>query len=330
VALASLGFAAMANSAMAADAIEHTTLALPTITLGFLSQDIATDKGFWKDQGLDVQVRIIQGIGSTNAVISSSVDFALTSGSSLTRATARGLKLVALATLLNQTDEYIVVRKEIAEAAHFDPKAPLSVRAKMLKGLTIAVGGTAALPDTVLKAIQQEAGVPRDDVTTSPMLPGEFVAAFSRKAIDGFVAGPPTPQQAVVDGTGVLITDSAAGEPTKYSPVSAGLLLTRQAFCPEHRSICEKMAHGLVMAAQFIHEHPAEALAVMKAHYGANNSDKVLELSYDAIKSMTPVPPLTTPKMLENSDLLNVAAGFMKQEELLPRYDNIIDNQYTK
>ncbi len=331
LALASVGIVAIGSGpAGAADAMEKTTLALPTITLGFLTQDIASDKGFWKDQGLDVSVRIIQGIGATNAVISSSVDFALTSGASITRATARGLKLVALATLLNQTDEYVVVRKEIADKAHFDPNASLKERAQMLQGLTIAVGGTAALPDTVLKAIQKEVGIPRDAIQTSPMLPGEFVAAFSRKAIDGFVAGPPTPQQAVVDGTGVLVTDSAKGEPTQYSPISASLLLNRADFCAGHRSICEKMVHGFVMAAQYVHDHPAETLAVIKAHYGANNSDKTLEASYEAIKSMTPLPPVTLPKMLENSDLMNVAAGFLKQEEMLPRYDDIINNEFVK
>ena len=310
-------------------AAEQTTLALPTITLGFLSQYIAADKGFWSDQGLQVTVRVIQGIGSTNAVISGGVDFAMSAGPSLTRANARGQKLIGLATLLDQTDEYVVIRKDIAEKAHFDPSAPLSIRARILKGRTIAVGGTAALPDTVLKVIAIEAGLARDNVTTTPMLPAEFMAAFARKSIDGFVAGPPFPQATVLDGTGVLVSHSAQGEPKNYSPVAAGLLLTRASFCPEHRPICAKMVHGLVVAARFIHDHPKQTLAVMKAHFG-NNLDKVLEASYRAVRSMTPVPPITTPKELENADLMNVAAGFLQRADLLPSYNEIIDNEFTK
>jgi len=45
---------------------------------------------------------------------------------------------------------------------------------------------------------------------------------------------------------------------------------------------------------------------------------------------MTPVPPLTTPKSLENADLLNIAAGFMTEKDKLPNYAAVIDNQFTK
>ena len=125
------------------------------------------------------------------------------------------------ATLLDQTDEYVVIRKDIADAAHFDPSAPLAERAKILKGRTIAVGGTAAFPDTVLKVIADEAGLPRDNVTTAPMLPPEFMAAFAQKSVDGFVSGPPYPQQVVLNSTGVLVSHSAQGEPKQYAPVAA-------------------------------------------------------------------------------------------------------------
>ena len=86
--------------------------------------------------------------------------------------------------------------------AHFDPKAPLKERGKLLKGLTIAVGGIGAIPDIVLKVVQTQAGLSRDNVTATPMQPPEYMAAFQRKAIDGFVSGPPFIQQAVVAGHG--------------------------------------------------------------------------------------------------------------------------------
>ena len=89
------------------------------------------------------------------------------------------------------------------------------------------------------------------------------------------------------------------------------------------------MVHGIVEAARFIHDHPKEAIAVMKAHFG-NNSDQVLETSYQAVRSMTPVPSITTAKELENADLMNVAAGFLKQSDMLASYSDIIDNEFVK
>ena len=323
------GFPMLGPHSAGAAETETAKLAIPAINLGFTTRYVAEDEGFWKKAGLDVKVLHIQGIGSMNAVISGSADFSMSSGPSITRANARGQKLVALATAIDQSDEYIVIRKEIAEKAHFDASAPLKIRGKILEGKTIAVGGAAAIPDIVLKVVAKLSGVPRDSITTTPMVPTEFMAAFQRKAIDGFVSGPPFTQQALIEGTGVLVSNSAKGEPTEYSPVSSALLLTRASFCGEHRSICEKMVHGIVEATRFMHSHPKETVAIMKKHFG-QYGDKVLEASYQALVAMTGVPPKTTPKMLENADLLNIEAGFMKDTDKLKDYAAIIDNEFIK
>ena len=322
-----LGLVAMTAPGRADE--EHTSLAIPTISLGFLSRYIAEDEHLWEKQGLDVKILHIQGVGSMNAVISGSVDFSMSSGPSITRANAHGRKLVALATTINQSDEDIVIRKDIAEKLHFDPRAPLKERAKILKGLTIAVGGVGAIPDIVLKAVAHEAGIARDQVIATPLQPEATLAAFARKSIDGFVVGAPYIQEVVLNGTGVILSDTTKGEPTRYSPVSSALLLTRAEMCQEHRSICAKMVRGIVEATKFIHDHPKESLAIMKAHFGHYDA-KVLEAAYPMIETLTPYPPVTTPQMLENADLLNIAAGFMTEADKLPRYDTIIDNDFIK
>ena len=203
------------------------------------------------------------------------------------------------------------------------------MRGKILKGRTFAVGGAAAIPDIVLKAVARAAGMAPDEVTVTPMQPPEFMAAFQRKAIDGFSNSPPYIQQVVLDGTGVIVTDTTKGEPTEFSPVSAALLLARADYCTAHASICTKMVHGVVEALHLIRTDRQTALKVMKAHFGTYN-DQVLAAAYDMLKEITPDPPVTSPKELENGDNLNVAAGFMKAEEKLPRYDTIIDNQFVK
>lgn len=329
--LASLALVAVSGISPAASAatVEHTTLALPDTTLAFLSEYVAADKGFWTKQGLDVKVTEIRGIGSMNAVISGSVDFSMSSAPSITRAYARGQKLVALAATLDQSDMDIVIRKDVAESAHFDPSASLSVRAKILKGRTIAAPGVAGIPGIILHVVTKEAGLSGDDFTLTPMAPAEFMGAFERKEIDGFVAGPPFPQEVVLAGTGVLVSNAMKGEPTRYSPVSPALLVARASFCPAHHSICAKMVHGFVEAARFIHEHPKQSLAVMKAHFG-HYSEKVLEATYQLLRATTPVPPVTSVKDLEDGNLMDIAAGFLKPSGKLSNYTALIDNQFVK
>jgi sulfonate transport system substrate-binding protein len=328
-----LGLAALAALAAPVPArageMEETTLAFPAVNLAFIDTFLAGDEGLWKKEGLAVEVRHIQGIGATNAVIAGSVDFGFASGPTVTRANARGQKLVALATTIDSNDEYIVLRKEIAEARHFEPAASLAERGKLLKGLTIATGGAGAIPDVVLKVVAKEAGLPPDSVRTTPMQPPVFMAAFAHRSIDGFVSGPPFTQVAVLDGTGVIITDPRKGEPKDYSPVASALLLARADFCPAHHSICVKLVHGIVEASRLFHADKKEAIAVMKRHFGKYD-EKVLEASYEALATMMPVPPITTARQLENSDRLSIAAGFLKPSDRLKDYEAIIDNSFAR
>jgi hypothetical protein len=67
----------------------------------------------------------------------------------------------------------------------------------------------------------------------------------------------------------------------------------------------------------------------MKKHFSAFD-DKVLAASYDDEIKIQPEKPITTPQELENGDRLNVAAGFLKKEDMLPEYASIIDNQYVQ
>ena len=308
---------------------EDTTLAIPGQNVLFLARYIAEDQHLWSKEGLDVKILNIIGVGSMNAVIAGSADFSMGSGPTITRAWARGQKVIALLTAISQSGQSIVVRKDIADAAHFDPKAPIAERGKILKGKTFAIGGVGAIPDIVLKVVAKDAGLAPSDAVATPMQPPEFMAAFANKSIAGFSNSPPFVEQTLIDGTGVLVSDSRIGEPTEFSPVSAALLMSRGDFCGAHKSTCEKMVHALYEATQIIRSDPQTSVAVMKAHFG-NFSDKVLQAAYETVKDMTPEKPITTEQDLANGDNMNAVAGFIKESDKLPDYKPLIDNSFVK
>jgi len=307
----------------------QVSFSLPGINIAFLAFYMAEDLRLWADDGLGVKTLMIQGAGSTNALIAGSVEFAVSSGSSITRAWAHGQKLHALATAINQSLEWVIIRKEIADGAHFDPSAPLAERAKILRGKKIAIGGVASLPDAVLKAVAVEAGIPPNDIIAAPMQPPEILAAFRSRQIDGFSNSMPYVQQVLLDGTGVVVSDSVKGEPKRFSPIAASMVMARANYCGDRARICATMIHGIVRAIEIIEKEPARAMAVMKARF-PNYDDKVLEASYEALKAVTANPPLTTIAELENGDRMNAAVGFLKPEEKLSDYAPLIDNSFVK
>ncbi len=308
---------------------DHVVLALPVASVTMLAAFVALDAHLWEKQGVDVKDVLVPGIGAMNAVISNSAEFSISSAPSITRAYAHGQKLVALAATLNQSGMSVVVRKDVADAAHFDPSAPLAERAKVLKGRTIAIQGVGAINDMVLRVVAKAGGMAPNDLVESPMQPPEYTAALARHAVDGFSGEMPFIQQVVLDGSAVIVSDSAKGEPTEFSPISPTLLVTRPDYCPAHRSICEKMGRGIADAARMIRTQRTEILAIMKARFGAYD-DKVLGAAYDMAKAITPESVAPTIKELDNGDRMNIAAGFLKPEDALADYSILIDSNFVK
>jgi len=321
------GTTLLAASARADSA--QVTLALPSVNISFTSLYLADDLHLWADQGLEVKTIVLPGVGTNNAVINGSVQFAIGSSDAITRAWAHGQHMQAIGSGVKKTMEWVMIRKEVAEAAHFDPTAPLSERAKILKGRTIAVTGIGSLPDAVLKSVAAEAGIAPGDIVTPTMLPPEIMAAWKTKRIDGFSNAMPYAQQVMADGSGVMVSDPTKGEPTKFFPIAASIVTVRADYCPAHADLCTKFMTGMIAGIKIVVTDREKTMAEMKKRFPAYD-DKVLGMAYDALKEAENYPPRVDPKAIENGDLMNIAAGFLKPEEKLKDYQPLIDNSYIK
>lgn len=330
-AILGLGWLALlaVGSLPARAAPDHIVLTIPGELVSLLPLYVAEDAQLWNKAGLDVTIVTIPSVGGMNAVIAGSADFSFSTGAAITRAASHGQKLVAIVELADESGQIVVLRKDLADAAQFDAAAPLAARAKLLKGRTMGIGGVASIADAFLKVIAREGGVAPGDIVTTPMSASETLAAFARHDLDGFVSGAPYAQQVVHDGTGVIIADGSGPIIPELSPSAAGLLVTRPNYCAEQRDICEKMGHSMVAAVDFIYDQPQQALALLKKHFPAID-DAVLAASFEAVKRMTPRPPLTSATGLANSELINVRAGFLPPDQRLKTYDDLFTNEFVK
>ena len=150
---------------------EDAVLAVPNVALTFAPGYLAEDLGLFAKHGLNVRSVVIAGIGSANAVISGSADFAEISGATLTRAAAREQRLLGLVSTLNRPTIQIVLRKDVAAAAGFDPKAALDRRVQALRGRTIAVDSINSVIHAYVLLLARRAGINPDDIRapTSPV-----------------------------------------------------------------------------------------------------------------------------------------------------------------
>lgn len=193
----------------------------------------------------------------------------------------------------------------------------------------MAVDGINSIVDGYLHVIAKAGGVDPNSIVVTPMAPGETLAAFSRGAIDGFVNGPPWPQEVLQDGSGVAVASPTTGDPDWIAPNGSGVIVTRPQFCTDHRSVCMKMGHGLVEGVKFIHDKQDQALALLKKHFGKVDA-AVVERAFKAVVIGTPVPPAMTETVLRNSEHMNIEAGLMAPSDQLKSYDGLFTDAFVK
>jgi NitT/TauT family transport system substrate-binding protein len=113
-----------------------------------LPLEIASRKGFFRDEGLDVLTITMRTNIAVNALLTRNVDYATPSTSVIKAATA-GLPVKLLAVLLGRPDYFLTVRKDIKSV-------------KDLKGKRIAIGSFGAAADLALRAVAKQEGLDPD------------------------------------------------------------------------------------------------------------------------------------------------------------------------
>ena len=310
-------------------ALEDVIIAVPNFTFTLTPNFVADELGLWAKHGLRVKMIQITGIGATNAVISGSADFSQAGGSTLTRAAAQGQRLLAIANTAERNIVAITLRKEVAAAAGFDPKAPLAQRAQALRDRTIGVGAINANPHAFLLVVAARGGIGPDQFRVTAMEGNAMLAAFQSKQIDGMSNSPPFPLKPVVDGASVLLASGPAGDPPNAFPFAYNVIQTRPDTCEKRKSVCNKMGQVMKEAVAYIHEHPAETIALLQKRF-ANLEPALIAVSFEEIRKSTPRVPLVSKEALENADGFNIEAGLLKPEDKLKSYDGLYTNDYVK
>jgi sulfonate transport system substrate-binding protein len=304
-------------------------LAVPAVVITLSAAYVADDMGIFKKHGLDVKTIKIAGVGSANAVISGSADFAVVSSLSLIRAVAKGQPLIAIAETLDRPIIQVVLRKDIAQAAGFDRKSPFKQRAAALRGRSIAVDQVGSFLHAYILMMAKRAALDPKDIRISFMQPQEMLAAFQSKQIDGFAMAPPWPLIPYLEGTAAMIASGPDGDPADLNPFASTVVITRRETCQNRRPLCVSFGRSFVEAENYIQQHPAEVLAMLKKRF-PDVGDKILAAGFDAIREMSPKSPRIDEKGLANAEGINVEAGLMKADDKLKSYKGLFTNEFVE
>jgi NitT/TauT family transport system substrate-binding protein len=178
---------------------------------------IAIEKGYFREQGLDVEVKIFPGSADSNQALSIGAIDVLQSGISpaIFNARLRHIDMSIVASAGNNTPGHgtisLVLRKDLVESGRY--KGPAD-----LKGLKISTG-LAAPSQWLAVELARDAGVNENAISFTALGIANTVSAMVNKAVDGGSVNEPFATLLVEKGDGVPIASmdqKFPGFPTAY------------------------------------------------------------------------------------------------------------------
>ena len=256
---------------------------------------IADEMGFYAKHGIKPKFMMIDtGNGATTALISGSIDVAITGSADAIAPHARGQNVVIIADLFRGLTASLVIAKPVADRLGVSPTAPIAERLKALDGLTIA---TTAPTSPFPIAYGQAAKAVGATIKFTYMALPAMQAAMESGAIQGFTGTAPYWTFSVLRGTGVFWINGPRGElPSQYLPVAAGILSAMRPFCEAHSDIVRGIAAATQDLADAFDTRPNDVKAAIGRVFPEFSSELV-DLLFEAEGPAFKTKPLTAADM---------------------------------
>lgn len=165
--------------ASSADAAEKARASVTNPNMSFLPAGVALKRGFFRDEGLDVEIIRMNTPNTVTALVTGDLDYTLLFGSVI-RAALRGMPIRALASLLDSPTHAIVAKPEYKSV-------------KELKGKTVAIGNYGGTDDVAGRLMFRHFGLdPDKDLKLVAFGPDRArLAAVKENLADVAVVAPP-------------------------------------------------------------------------------------------------------------------------------------------
>ena len=189
IAIIIVGLALWSGAAAAADKVR---LSISALDVSFLTAGIASKRGFFKDEGLDVEVIRMAANVSVTALSTGDIDYTMIFAS-VVRGAVRGLPMKVVASYMDSSTHTLIARPEFKSL-------------KDLKGKTLGVSTYGATSDVVARMMFKQGGVDPERELKIITLGAERArfAALKEGLVEVAVLSPPADSEANKLGFNVL------------------------------------------------------------------------------------------------------------------------------
>jgi NitT/TauT family transport system substrate-binding protein len=302
-------------------------LTIPVIALSMTPVYLAQARGFFSEEGLEVEIIPTSGGGpDIRALIAGEVDFSFTTGDNVILAYQEGKPLLMVMSGLNKLFINWAMHKEVAKTKGITETTSLQEKLKALKGLTVGVTNPAALTAHLAHFVIRKAGyVPQQDVNIIPIGAGPtWLAALENRKVDLALTAPPVPETAVARGFAILFINNAKGEDPSISEFLMENLVARPDTVKKDVDLVRRMVRALLKANKWaLSSTPEQVAEALKPTFA--KTDPAIHLA--GVKAVLPTlspDGRTTERSVQLTQEILEQAGLLKKRA---SYSEIVTNE---
>ena len=316
VALVMAGVAVVTGAPAATVELKKVKITQAVESLIFLPTYVARAKGFFTEEGLEVEQISTGGGGpEVQALIAGEVEFAVAGATYHLSAQQQGKKLLGVVNIGNKMAVNFAIHKEVAKDRGITETMPFEEKLKRIKGLTFGPTRPGALTWQVGEYIIRRAGlVPQKDVNMVAAGSGPtLLAALEQRKIDVLIQSIPVPETAVHRGHAIMLFNLAKGEDPLFDEFALENLLVRPDWARANADVVRRAVRAHLKANKWISDTPAEQIAdAVKTVMKLGFPDEVLVAGIISLKKAFPVDGRMTERALTISQDMMEKAGELK------------------
>ena len=301
---------------------------IPTPSMLFYPLYYGQEKGHFPKEGMDVELIVTNGDGpDVDAVISGSVQFAVSTPNRLFTAFEQGKPLKAIMMLAKRMAIECAMNKQVAEKLSITPDSPLEAKFKALKGLTVAGTRPGAFTYVLLETYGKRAGLTaqKDFKLIGVGGANSMLPALENNQIAVGCTGSPFQELAVSRGKAIAYTNNMGGGDPAFDDFLFELVYARPDFLKENPETVRKFLRAFLTSVNEVLDTPTDShMPALKARYGGAAED-VLRASFERAKGVYARDGIVTPGSVEKAGAFMIESGAIKKAAT---YSDVADNNY--
>ena len=245
-----------------ASAADKIRVSVTNYNMSYLAAGVAAKRGFFKEEGLDVEIVRMNANVAMSSLISGDVDYTMIFASVI-RAAMRGIPLKVIAVLIDSPPYAFIARPEITAM-------------KALKGKTVGIGVYGSSNDIIARMMLERSGIDPDKETKLVAFGSDAArfAALKEGLVEAAIIAPPADAQARKVGLNVL---ARANDLFKFPHIGLG---TTNKKLTENPQEITRVIRAFIKANRFVRDHRQDAINVL-ADWGRTQKEDAIA-SYDS------------------------------------------------